>query len=71
MDNHQELLHRYELAQSSQYKEIKAIILDRLIQMSASSGQAELIQGALLPFRIVDTWIDDYNRALQERKEGY
>ena len=45
--------------------------MDRLIQMSASNGQAELIQGALLPFRIVDTWIDDYNRALQERKEGY
>ena len=69
MDKHEELLHKYELAQSKEYKEIKQLILDHLIGVSSSQISPEKIQGALLALRYVDSWTSDCLSALAQRKE--
>lgn len=69
MDNHEELLMRYELAKSSEYQQIKTIVLDYLISLSTSPHLSERTQGALMVFKYVDSWINEYNSALQRRKE--
>lgn len=69
MANHEELLHKYELANSREYKEIKSLVLDYLINLSTSTVHAERIQGALMAFKYVDNWVNEYNEALALRSE--
>lgn len=69
MDNHEELLRKYELSKSPEYKEIKQRVLDYLIGLSSSQISPEKIQGALLALRYVDSWATEYYAALAQRKE--
>lgn len=69
MDNHQDIIHKYELCTCEQYLEIKKLILDHLIGLSVSAIEPEKLQGALMVLRFVDGWKDEYYAALKARKE--
>jgi hypothetical protein len=65
-----ELFRNYQLAKSSEYKEIRQKMLDFIVDCGNSTIQPERIQGMLMLIKYVDSWVDDYEIALKNRKEN-
>ena len=70
MPNHEELLRKYELVTSNEYKEIRQEALNFIVNCGNSTIGSERIQGMLLLVGHIDSWKDDYEQELEKRKEN-
>ena len=66
----EQLIHRYGLATSPQYKEIRQNMLDFIVKCGNSTILPERIQGMLILINYVDGWVKDYEKELENRKEN-
>ena len=68
--NNEELLTRKELSDSSNWVEIRRRLLDYLTEQSGNEIFVDkYAKGLLYGIKIVDTWKDDYFKAVKKEKE--
>lgn len=70
MANHEEMLRKYNLANSDVYKSIREESLNYIVKCAGSAVTKDNIQGMLLLIGHIDGWISAYDAALANRKEN-